>query len=383
MQVFKAFFKILNKNKLSMVIYVAIFFALSLQFTQSGQENSKTIFSETELYVAVDNKDKGEMGKALKQYLSEKNVIKEVPEEREKLLDDMYYEDIDYVLMIPEDFSEKFMSGERENVLSGTSVPGTNSAYLIENEISEFMKTLGMYVDGGFDENEAALQTLSGMKGESRVAFLSEDDSIEKPSAFYYFQYIPYIFICVMINGLSVVLMAFGNKDVDARNKCSAMSFAKRNAQMVLGSVCMMLMLCALFVGAACVLYPDFMCGVKGILSACNTLIYAFFCVSMAFLVGRVTKNSGQLQIISNVVGLAFSFLGGVFVPMELMSDGIKNISKFVPAYWYVCSNEKIWKLNSFHGAGDIYMNFLVIGTFSIAVLAAAMTINRLKARSV
>lgn len=382
MQVFKAFFKILNKNKFSMIIYMGIYLALTIVMTQSASESDTTDFSQVSMDIGVDNQDKGVLGEALVEYLSKENNIKSIPKEREELLDTMYYREIQYVLVIPEDFTEKFIAGEREEALEGTVVPGNSTAFLAEMEINEFLKTLGMYVDGGFAPDKAAEQALLDMRKESHVEFLSREDAKEKPSAYYSFQYVPYIFLCIMLVSLSVVLMAFNDKDMDARNKCSSMSFFQRNLQMILGSIGIMLLEYVFFMVLAFVMYPDYMKSVAGVLSAINALVYMLVCLSIAFFVGRLARNDGELNMIANVIGLSFSFLGGAFVPLELMSEGVKKVSKFVPSYWYVIANNDIWKMESIKDAGNIYKNFLMTGAFAVAVIAAAMVVNRLKARS-
>lgn len=382
MQVFKTFFKILRKNKHTMIIYIAIYIVLTLIMSSNGAESNTTNFSQVSLDIGVENRDKGELGSALVEYISRKNNIKDIPKEREALLDEMYYREIQYVLVIPEDFTEKFLAGEREEVIEGTVVPGNGTAFLAEMEIEEFLKTLGMYVDGGFEPARAAEQALLDMEQETQVEFLNQEDGKERPKASYYFQFIPYIFLCMMIMSLSIVLMKFNQKDVDARNKCSAMSFTKRNLQMVLGSIGVMLTEYGLFMILAWGMYPDYMESIQGFLSALNSLMYMLVCLSIAFLVSRLAKNDGELNMIANVLGLAFSFLGGAFVPMEIMNEGIKKVSKFFPSYWYTVSNEAIWKLESLADAGEIYRNILVTGAFGVAVIAAAMAFNRLKART-
>lgn len=382
MQVFKAFFKILNKNKLSMIIYIGIYMTLTLMMSGNGAESSTT-FSQVSMDIGIENKDKGELGSALVEYLSQNNNIKEIPKNKEELQDDMYYREIHYVLTIPEDFTEKFMAGEREEALEGIVVPGNGVAFLTEMEINEFLKTLGMYVDGGFEAAKAAEQTLLDMKKEAKVEFLSQKDIQERPAASYFFQYLPYIFLCMMLVSLSAVLVTFNQKDIDARNKCSAMSFTKRNFQMMLGSIAIMVLEYVFFMAVACLLYPDYMKSIQGGLSALNALAYMLVCLSIAFFTARVVKNDGELNMVANVVGLATGFLGGAFVPLEMMNEGVKKISKFVPSYWYVISNDIIWKLESFSEAGEIYINIIVTVAFAIAVFAVAMVVNRLKARTV
>lgn len=382
MQVFKAFLRILNRNKASMVIYLVVYLALTLAMSGSQEKNDISDFTQVSLIIGIDNQDKGELGEALVEYLSKENTIKEIPAEREELLDAMYYRRIQYVLVIPEDFTEKFMAGEREEALEGTVVPGNNTAYLAEMEINEFLKTLGMYADGGFSAKEAAGQTLLDMQEEAKVEFLNQKDVVEQPKAYFFFRFLPYIFVCVLVVSLSAVLMAFNEKNMDARNRCSSMSFLKRNLQMVLGSIGIMLLEYIFFMILAFIIYPEDMKSIRGLLGALNALVYMLVALSIAFFVGRLARNSGELNMIANVVGLSLGFLGGVFVPMELMSGGILKVAKFVPSYWYGRTNETIWKIESLAEAGDIYQNMLVTVAFAVAVIAAAMVMNRLKARS-
>ncbi|NLK78156.1 MAG: ABC transporter permease [Clostridiales bacterium] len=381
MQVFKAFFKILNKNKTAMIVYMVIYLALTFVLSSNGQKNDTSDFSKVCMEIGVENQDNGKLGEALVAYLEKENEIKDIPKEREDLLDAMYYRDIQYVLIIPEDFTEKFLAGEREEVLEGTAVPGNNTAYLAKMEIDEFLQKLGMYIDGGYEPEQAAQKTLDNMEKESKVEFLSVEDSGTKPAAAYFFDYIPYIFLCIMMVSLSCVLIIFNEKNLDARNRCSSMSFFQRNLQMVLGSLGIMLLEYGVFMLVAWIMYPNYMGSFRGILSMGNALAFMLVCLSIAFLAGRQAKDDAQLNMAANVIGLAFSFLGGVFVPIDLMNKGMQKVAKFVPSYWYVSSNNSIWKIKSLSEAGDIYRNWLIMLAFAIAVFAIALMMNRLKAR--
>ena len=150
MQVFKAFFRILYKNKASLLMYIVIYLALAVTVGNVLEENSKTEFSGVSLDIGLENKDKGSLGDGLEEYLGSQNQILGVPEKKEDLQDAMYYEELDYVLVIPEDFTEKFQAGEQEGLLEGTVVPGSSSAYLVEQEMVSFLRTLAMYLKAGY-----------------------------------------------------------------------------------------------------------------------------------------------------------------------------------------------------------------------------------------
>ena len=79
MQVFKAFFRILYKNKASLLMYIVIYLALAVTVGNVLEENSKTEFSGVSLDIGLENKDKGSLGDGLEEYLGSQNQILGVP----------------------------------------------------------------------------------------------------------------------------------------------------------------------------------------------------------------------------------------------------------------------------------------------------------------
>lgn len=384
MQVFKVFFKVLSKNKMSLIIYIAIYLSITILISNvTMQTGGGMDFSKSSVKIGVENEDEGILGEALTEYLTEHNEIQKVPADREALQDAMYYREIEYVLLIPEDFTEKFAAGERDNLLEGTVVSGSSASYLVETEMEQFLRTTAMYLEGGFGIEQAVESSLEDMKLESEVSFLEEEDAQVLGGEFYYFQYLAYVFLCMMIIGIGSVLKVFKNKDLDARNKCSAMSFFSRNVQMILGSMVYMLFVYACYMVMACFFCGDYMWSVKGVLSAINALIFITLCLSVAYFAGNFAKNTAELNLVSNIFGLGFSFLGGVFVSLDIMSDGVKKVSKFIPSYWYVTAHNEIQKVKGFADAGKIYQCYLIVLVFALAFFAAGMLVNRMKTRAV
>ena len=142
MQVFKAFCKVMNKHKSKFLIYIIIYLLIAVIISRSVQESGEMEFSKVSLKIAVDQRDQGVLGQGLVSYLKEHNQIKEMPEDREALQDAMYYQEIDYMLSIPKEFTERFVQEEGEALLEGTVVPGSSSASLIENEIQQYLNTV-------------------------------------------------------------------------------------------------------------------------------------------------------------------------------------------------------------------------------------------------
>ena len=70
--------------------------------------------------------------------------------------------------------------------------------------------------------------------------------------------------------------------------------------------------------------------------------------VTMGLFFSQFTTTQVVQAIISNFVALSLSFLGGLFVPAELMSSAMLKIARFLPTYWYADTFDKINHLTSY-----------------------------------
>lgn len=387
MPVFKAFFKVLNKRKASLIMYIVIYLVLALFFSNVMQGKEEDGFSKVALDIAVENRDQGSLGKAFTEYLGERHSLQEMPGDREALQDAMYYQRIDYVLVIPEDFTERMAAegangaSAPEGLLEGTIVPGSSSAYFMENEIEHYLQTVSMYLAAGYGIEEAAQQSAKDLEQKPQVGFLEKKNQQQRPTGYYCFQYIPYVFVVLMILGVGAAMKTYKNKDLAARNQCSAMPFLSQNLQMLLGCMVYILLVYLIFMAMVCITDREYMFSLKGALSAANAFIFSLCALSVAWFSVQFVRSVSELNIMSNIFGLGFSFLGGVFVPMEMMGDTAKALGRFVPSYWYVAANAKIQELESLSGAYPVYQAFLLVLLFTAAFFAAGLLAGKAKVR--
>ncbi len=381
MQVFDAFFKVLWKKKASLLVYVVIYLALTLILSNTMQGKGKEDFSKISLSVAVDNRDAGGLGEALEEYLGLRHSLQEMPEGDEALKDAMYYQLIDYVLVIPEDFTEKMEAGETEGLLEGTVVPGSSSAYFMDHEIEQYLQVLSMYLAAGYESKEVPGKAVKALEQELAVGFLDEAEQEPLPVGYYFFHYLPYVFLVLMILGGGAVMKTFRSKDLSARNKCSALPFLHQNLQLVLGCLAYILAVYGFFMLAGCLVDSEYMFSLQGALSAVNALAFCLCALSVAWFSVHFVRNVSELNIMSNIFGLGFSFLGGVFVPMEFMGEKARVAAKFVPSYWYVSANEAIQEAGSLSEAASVFQSFCMVLAFAAAFFAAGLLVSRMRVR--
>ncbi len=83
-----------------------------------------------------------------------------------------------------------------------------------------------------------------------------------------------------------------------------------------------------------------------------NSFSFMVVSVSLALLVGLFVKNASSQNAAANILGLGLSFLGGVFVPLELLDETFLKFSKLTPAYWHtinlsIIENTELFTLNN------------------------------------
>ncbi len=379
MIIFKAFFKILKKNLTGIALYVVIYLAITVFVSVTSTERADEVFSKEAMDIGLENRDQGRLGAALAGYLGQSNAVKKIPESREELCDAMYYREIDYVLKIPEDFTERFGAGEREGLIEGTDVPGSAASFFVEHEVDGFLKTVGMYLDAGIGMERALQLAEEDMGVRADVSFLSRDDARQMPVGYYYFQYLPYVFISIMVLGVGAAMMSFQDRDMDGRNKCASMPFFSRNLQIFLGCAAFTAAVDAVFLGMACGSCAEYLFSAKGALSAVNAVIFSICALSLAWFLSGFLKNQETIVGFSNLAGLSFSFLGGVFVPMDVMGETARQIARFVPSYWYEKANGEIQKAGGLADAGQIWLDFLAVAMFALAFFSMGLLARRMK----
>ena len=103
--------------------------------------------------------------------------------------------------------------------------------------------------------------------------------------------------------------------------------------------------------------------------------------LAAAFFVGSMARTDAAVNGMANVLSLGFCFLGGIFVPLEMLTGVVRRIGQFFPTYWYA-QNISILSFNEtlteslktalFQGMGIQIL-------FALACVAVALAIGRAK----
>lgn len=384
MPIFKCFFKIAWAYKVSILIYMIIFAALSFMISsQYASEETKAVEDmashDTAVAVAVIDRDGSELSKALTSYLNEKHDLTELADETEILQNALFYRDVEYILFISDGFEKNLRDSDSAS-LENVKLPNSVSGVYIDGQVERYVSTVKAYLNAGCDISEAAALTEGDLQIATAVRTYTEQSDIPAESGFY-FQFLAYILMAVIISAIGPVLIAFNTKDLSKRIESSSLTLRERNAQTALGCVALSLIIWIVFIVIAVFVYGGEMFTMISALRIVNILAYLAVSVGMAFMLGQFMKTNGALGAVNNAVSLGMSFLCGIFVPQNLLGSGVLSISKFFPAYWYIRSNDMLLYATELTAANKkMFTEGIAIQIgFAAAIFAVALVVSRQK----
>ena len=101
--------------------------------------------------------------------------------------------------------------------------------------------------------------------------------------------------------------------------------------------------------------------------------------LSLGYFTGMISENAVALNGINNVLSLGLCFLGGVFVPLEMLGNGIVSIAQFLPTYWYSRINGILRDYGELSSElwHTIWVGLLIQLAFALACFGVTMMLRR------
>lgn len=383
MQVFKAFAKIAGKKKMSALLYIVIFIIISiLMANQSAKDNN---FKETKLNICIIDMDNTSASQKLVDYINSNHKIQNIATDKDSILDSLYYQSVDYVLTINKGYSDKISVGEVDNLFSNYKVSGTYSTELFESQLDQYITNLSCYIAGGFSIDDAISKTAQINDNEIKVTTenFSDSGSFNSEHIYYYFQYLPYIFIAILISCLCPALLTINQKEIRSRTNCSPVSTTKQTFQITLGAVIYAVIIWLVFMIAALIICGKMLLCKEGLLAILNSLVFMLVVLSITLLISTLAPNPKTTDMIANTLGLGMSFLCGVFVPQEFLGKAVINTAHFLPAYWFIRANNMLAGVSDELFTNSKYFSYLGIELlFAAAIFSIVLLVAKTKVKS-
>lgn len=381
MTVFKGFMRIAKRNAAMLFMYMAIFITVCIMVQAMTKGEGMTDFEEESLNIAVIDRDGGTLARGLTEYLGEKHNLVDIEDDKDVIQEELFYRNIYYVVTIPGDFEESCLRGGEK--LKTSKVPGTNSAFYIDQHIDTFLNDVRIYEKSGFTIQEAVDQVMEDGRGETKVTLIDKNGhgGTIAPHAFMY-QYMPYVILSVICYVAGFIMITFRKKDIRRRMLCSAVSSRKQNLQLMSGMLAL-----GTGIWLICILLPVIMYGKEFLNDAnmvyyiVNAFLFMLVALAIAFVIGVLVEKEEVINGVVNVVALGMCFLCGTFVSLDVMGKGVRTFSQFLPLYWYEKTNNIIASNAAFTASqqAEIMKGFGIQLLFAAAIFGAAMIASRSK----
>ena len=336
MAVFKAYMKIARKNIWMILLYLGIFFCVTILFQRFVPEGAEGYTAES-VPVGIVDEDGGEAAESLINYIGRTNETILLEDDRESLQEDLFYRNVGYIVRIPEGFMEKCILGEEK--IEAVTVPGTYAGYYVDQQVNSYMVYARSYAAAGFTETEIASAMAHRDKAEVTLVDFSGNAG-QVPAYTFYYRYLPYLLLSVLGYVMGYILMGFRRGSLPQRMRASAVPERRQSVEGLAASLVIALALWGVSAAVSVVMYrQDIFESGKLIWYLLNSLVMMLTALSLAYLVGTLVKSSNALNGIVNIISLGMCFVCGVFVEIDLLSSGVRKAAQFLPVYWYETVN--------------------------------------------
>ena len=385
MTVFKGYLLIIRRNINIIIMYIAIFAGVAMMIQKAAQKEMVTEnFAAEKLNVAVMNRDGSVLGDTLLAMLERDQNVVELEDDITAIQEALYYRDIEYVLVIPEGAQQSFLDGDTsESVVQSITVPDSTMSFYVDSQVNALMNQIRTYQAGGFSFEEACAESLLLGETEPDITLIDINGNAGVRADYnYFFGYMPYAFLGATIMTISLVIMEFKNRDIQRRMQSCSVPFLKQNIATV---AAFLLVGCVIWF--CCILLHAIMCR-GGVFTDKNSgyyLINSICCMlvalSLGYLTGMLSGGPAALNGMNNVLSLGLCFLGGIFVPIEMLGSTVEKIARFLPTYWYSRINGI---LGDYSVLGDelratVYKGYVIQILFAAACFGLTMMVRRRK----
>ena len=346
MTVFKTVWKILNKNKITVIIFTVMLLLFGVSNMKTSEKSMNFIASKPDVLIVNYDKDEG-ITKDFIKYITDNSNIVDIKTDEEKINDALFYRDVNYVIYIPENYSKDFMEGK--NVELEIKSTGDYQASLEEMLVSRYIKVAKIYQKNITNEDELVRKINETLSEQVQTEIISKLDTNAISNATFYYNFASYSILACLLLVISLILSSFNDQKIKKRIIVSSTKYKKHNKILLISNCCYSFILWLLYVVISFFILGDVMTKIQGIIYIINSLVLTICATTIAFFIGNLISSKGAINGIVNVVALGSSFLCGCFVPVEYMPDYALKIAHIFPTYYYVSNNEIIKTIEAFN----------------------------------
>ena len=389
MKVFSACMKIIRKNLLLILLYNLMFAAIGIVAGQmsSGESDHQGFENSDFHYTLIDRDDSPSLADSIRSYLN--HFARKYPLPMRQRLCRMHCSST--AQCHPHHtrgirlFSERRKSGKHFLFRQTEQC----FRYYVQFLLQSYLDTLSlcMEIPGISDLQQAAETALQISLTEAPVHLLSDGRATSISTFFQQFTVIEYyILVVVIMLCVSAIFIPFNRLEIRMRNNISPLSPMASGLQKWLAALLISLGIwiftsfCAFLIDWKSTLAME---PVSLLLIWCNSLLASLTAMAGALVCSHFIRNPNIQNAAANIAALILSFLGGVFVPLDLLGENVIHVGRFLPSYWYSTTADEIFHLSGYSAAQlrPVFTGLLIQLGFFLALLCISLVLSRYQIR--
>lgn len=394
MQVFNLYFKMLRKNLKVIVMYIVIFSIIFFTFAYVQKTEVKTSsYEAVQVNIAITDHDQSNISRGLIEFLDERTNIIDIKDDEQSQKDALFYDQVAYIVTIPEGFESSFYKGEGN--IETQQKPDSVYAYLIEQYITSYLDNTRIYMEQNPLKSVSEINMLvrEDFQQQVEISLFSGSEPIDQALLFdqglksTFFDYLSYMFLSIIILCVGMIMIELNKKEVRMRNIASPLKITNYNAQLLIANLCFCSLIWFIFM-IAVVLMSTEMLDTSGLLYMLNAYVFMLVCLGLSYLISALLSNvknaDDALQGITQIAALGSAFVCGAFIPQAVLGQGVLMFASCTPTYWYVRFNDELRSITDFSwdGISNIISYLGIEILFAITFLILALVVNKSKRSS-
>lgn len=378
MIVFKTFLKVLNKCKMTIILYTVMLIVFGALNMQTSDNSTSFVASKPDVLIINNDVDEG-ITKDLIKYITDNSNIVQISDNDEAREDALFYRDVNYIIYIPENFRDDFLNGKNPEIEVKST--GDYQAAFAQMLLERYVKIAKVYVQNIDNEDELIAKVNKTISQKVEVEMTSKLDTNSLTKASFYYNFASYSLLAGCVYVICLILSSFREEKIRKRTVISSMNYKTHNRRLLLSNMLFAIVLWAFYVIVSFVMVGDLMFTAHGAWYMINSLVFTICALSIAFLIGNLITNKEAINGIVNVVALGSSFLCGAFVPAEWLPDAVLKIAHVLPTYYYINSNDRLKALEvvNFESLRPIIVNMGAIVGFTVLFVVLSNFVARKK----
>lgn len=391
MKVFNTCFLIIRRSFGKTVTYLLVFLVMGFIFSVSYEDPVRTDFTASLPPFTIINEDQASpVLDGLTAFLREHGTEVVLENSTEVLQDAAFFHETEYILRIPDGFADTLRQGGVP-MLDTVTFPDSTSGYYLDLLVNSYLNQYRMYHSSlpGLSEEEITARVLENLSVTVQADVQRFMDSAPFSITYIiYYRFLSYFLMLLTITCISIILRRFKQPDLWMRNLCTPLRPLSMSVQMLAFGLILSIIFWALMAGTGLIVYRNLMKDVDSRMIALlllNSFCYTMVCFPLALCLGRIVRTENGQSIVSNLVSLVLSFLGGIFVSTDMLGEALTRVSRLVPTWWYSSTLDRISRLNSIDSESlyPIYQGMAIQLGFAGALLCCFLVINKHKNKAV